>query len=126
MASYTILTNRKQEIGLKFSYDTYADKEQYPTQEAYLQFKVSSSVTDPMYFEQQRAMSRSFDESFNTIPETNQPIARTEIEATITNHGGTIVPPGQPVSPATTMSPIPPSLPQPLPTGSTEESTEDT
>jgi hypothetical protein len=97
MATYTIRTSRTREIGLKFSYDTYADKTEFPTQESYFQHQIDHQVTDPMYVEQQRANSVAFDASFNTIPETEQPVARTEIEGVITTHGGTIVPPGPPV-----------------------------
>lgn len=94
MASYTITSTRKQEVGLKHSYDTQADKTIYPTQQAWLQFKVATIVLDPMYLQQQQAQSQSFDESFQTIPELEQPAAQVEIETVITNHGGTIVPPG--------------------------------
>jgi hypothetical protein len=104
MASYTITTSRKQEIGLKFAYDTYADKVLYPTQQAYFQSRINSQATDPMYADQQRAQSISFDQSFVTIPELDQPVARTEIEGVITAHGGTIVPPG-PMKPP----PMPPA-----------------
>jgi hypothetical protein len=106
MASYTILTTRKQEAGLVFSYDHYADKTLYPSQAAWLQARVSSLVTDPMYMDQQRASAISFDQSFNTIPETEQPAAKVEIEATITAHGGTVVPP-------TGTMPMPPIIPPP-------------
>lgn len=102
MATYTIRTTRSQEIGLKFSYDTYADKVQYPTQELYFQSRIDHQVTNPMYEDQQRANSVAFDASFNTIPETEQPAASDEIEAVIVAHGGTIIPPGGP----------PPPLPQ--------------
>lgn len=104
MASYTILTTRTQEAGLKFSYDTYADKTKYPTQQAYLQSQVSQLVTDPMYANKQRAGTMSFGKSFETIPEANQPAAQAEIEASITSHGGTIVPGVEPAVPP----PIPP------------------
>lgn len=99
MATYTIKTNRSQEIGLKFNYDTYADKTVYPTQESWFQYKINNQVTDPMFQEQQRASSIAFDQSFATIPELEQPAARTEIEGVITNHGGTIVQPGPPPIP---------------------------
>lgn len=95
MASYTIITNRKQEIGLKYSYDTYANKEEFPTQQSWLQFHVGH-ITDGMFAEQQKASSVAFDMSFNTIPEIEQPAARVEIEEAITNHGGTIVHPKPP------------------------------
>ena len=99
MATYTITTKREQEIGLKFSYDTYADKTVYPTQQAWFQSRINLQVTDPMYADYQRANAVAFDQSFETIPEANQPAAQTEIEAVITSHGGTIVPPGPPVVP---------------------------
>lgn len=94
MATYTIRTTRKQEIGLKFTYDTYADKIVFPTQESYFQSRIDHQVTDPMYVAQQRANSVAFDQSFNTIPETQQPTAKVEIEDVITSHGGTIIPAG--------------------------------
>lgn len=96
MATYTIVTSRKQEVGLKFMYDTYADKLLYPTQEKYLQAMVNIQVTDPMYTQQQQAQLVSFDQSFNTVPEAEQPVAKVEIEGVITSHGGTIVTPGTP------------------------------
>lgn len=99
MAQYTIRTTRTQEIGLKFSYDNYADKNLYPTQESWFQHMIDHKVTNPMYVEQQRANSIAFDQSFNTIPETEQPAARTEIEEVITDHGGTIIHPGVPPIP---------------------------
>jgi hypothetical protein len=104
VASYTIVTTRTQEAGLKFDYDTYADKIQFPTQQAYLQSKVNSQVTDPMYLNKQRLSAVSFEKSFQTIPETQQPTAQTEIETVITSHGGTIVsgvPPAPPLPPTT-------------------------
>lgn len=94
MATYTILTTRKQQIGLQYSYDHYADKAAYPTIDAYLQSRVSATITNPMYEQEQAAQAVSFDSSFNTIPETSQPKARTDIELAITSNGGTIVPPG--------------------------------
>lgn len=94
MATYTILTTRKQQIGLQYSYDHYADKTQYPTIGEYLQSRVSNQITNPMYEQEQAAQAISFDQSFNTIPETSQPKARTDIELVITTNGGTIVPPG--------------------------------
>lgn len=103
MATYTIRTTRKQEIGLKHSYDTYADKVQYPTQESYFQSRIDQQVTNPMYDQQQQSQLVAFDASFQTIPETEQPAANTEIQTVITNHGGTIVSPTPP-------SPIPPPL----------------
>lgn len=106
MATYAIKTTRKQEVGLKFSYDSYADKAVYPTQESWLQYNVDMLVTNPMYTQEQAAQSRSFDESFKTVPEAEQPAARTEIEASITSHGGTVVPPAPPLAP---------SLPPPVP-----------
>jgi hypothetical protein len=99
MATYTINTTRTQEIGLKFSYDTYADKEVFTTQQAWFQRKISEQVTNPMYKDQQRANSIAFDQSFNTIPEAEQPAAKAEMEEVITSHGGTIIPPGQPPLP---------------------------
>lgn len=104
MASYTIVTTRTQEAGLKFSYDTYADKTVYPTQQAWFQFQIGLLVSDPMYLNKQRASTISFQESFKTIPETSQPAAQTEIETVITSHGGTIVPGIPP------MPPPPPSV----------------
>lgn len=101
MAFYQIRTTRTQEIGLKFSYDNYADKILYPTQESWLQHQVDHRVTNPMYADQQQASSIAFDQSFNTIPETEQPAARTEIETVITDHGGTII------------HPVPPPFPPP-------------
>ena len=98
MATYSIKTTRAQEIGLKFAYDNYADKEKYPTQAEYFQFRIDSQVTNPMYQDQQNAQSISFDQSFKTVPELQQPTARTEIEGVITSHGGTIIPPG-PIKP---------------------------
>lgn len=92
MATYTIRTNRKQEIGLKFSYDTYADKAIFPTQESWLQSQVNP-ITNAMYADQQRANTVAFDQSFETIPETSQPAAQAEIEQVIINHGGTVIPP---------------------------------
>jgi hypothetical protein len=102
MASYTITTTRQQEVGLKFSYDTYADKAVYLTQEAWFQYNIDHQVSNNMYIQQQTAMSRSFDESFKTIPETEQPAARVEIEGVITTHGGEIVPPGGATNPTST------------------------
>ena len=107
MASYTIVTTRSQEAGLKFSYDTYADKTVFPTQQAYFQSRINALVTDPMVMDKQRVSTVSFQKSFDTIPETQQPAAQTEIEATITSHGGTIV---------SGVSPIPP-MPPPPPLG---------
>lgn len=98
MATYTILTNRKQEIGLGYSYDTYANKTEFPTRESWLQFKVNH-LTNGMYADQQRASSVAFDKSFNTIPEAEQPVARAEIEEVITSHGGTIIVPTPPPFP---------------------------
>lgn len=106
MANYTITTSRKQEIGLKFSYDNYADKTAYPTQASWFQARINLQVTDPMYADQQQAQSISFDQSFKTISEVEQPTARTEIEGVITKHGGTIVPPGPHGPPA--IVPVPP------------------
>jgi hypothetical protein len=63
VATYTVTTTRQQEVGLKYSYDTYADKTVYTTQQAWLQLHVDSSVTNPMFVQQQEASSRSFDES---------------------------------------------------------------
>lgn len=94
MATYTILTTRKQQIGLQYSYDHYADKTIFPTIESYFQNRVSNQITNPMYEQEQAAQAVSFDNSFNTIPETSQPKARTEIELVITTNGGTVVPPG--------------------------------
>lgn len=94
MALYTIRTTRKQEIGLAFSYEHAADKTQFPTQESYFQSRIDHLVTNPMYEQQQQAQLVSFDQSFNTVPETEQPATQTEIEASIVAHGGTIVPPG--------------------------------
>jgi len=105
LASYTILTTRTQEAGLKFDYDTYADKTLYPTQQAYLQAKVNSQITDPMYANKQRVSTVSFEKSFQTIPDTQQPTAQTEIETVITSHGGTIV---------SGVSPMPPIPPPPV------------
>jgi hypothetical protein len=124
MAIYQIRTTRQQEIGLKFSYDHYADKTQFPTQAEYFQFQINHSVTDPMFAQQQAAQVKSFDESFKTIPETEQPAAQVEIEAVITSHGGEIVPPGSVVTPAPSVPPfsnpdwLPPGmLPPPTQTG---------
>lgn len=108
MATYTIRTTRAQEIGLKFAYDHYADKTTYPTQESYFQFRINTQVTNPMYREQQQAQATSFDQSFNTVPELEQPATRTELEGVIVAHGGTIVPPG-PTLPAPMPPPGPPS-----------------
>lgn len=93
MASYTILTTRKQEAGLTYAYDTFADKTVYPTQAAYFQARINHQVTNPMYEQQQQAQAVLFEESFDTIPESEQPAARTEIEAVITAHGGEIIHP---------------------------------
>jgi hypothetical protein len=112
MASYTITTNRTREIGLKYYYDTYADKEQFPTQQSYFQSRINIQVTDPMYAEYERANSVAFDASFDTIPETEQPAAEAEIEAVIIAHGGTIVPPG-PTSPVLP-PPGPPVVKEPV------------
>lgn len=110
MATYMINTTRKQEAGLKFSYDHYADKTVYLTQEAWLQHNVDYAVTDPMYVLQQQASSRSFDESFKTVPEAEQPATQAEIEASITAHGGTVVPPGPVTAPiAQQPPPLPPA-----------------
>jgi hypothetical protein len=94
MATYTIVTSRKQQIGLQYSYDTYADKTIYTTIDAWLQFKVSSQVTNPMYDDQQQAQSVSFDQSFKTVPDASQPKAKADVEAAIIANGGTIVPAG--------------------------------
>ena len=94
MATYTIKTTRKQQVGLQFSYDHYADKTAYPTIESYFQSRVDHQVTNPMYEQQQQAQSMSFDQSFQTVPELQQPSAQTEIENVITAHGGTIIPAG--------------------------------
>ena len=99
MASYTITTTREREIGLKFSYDTYADKTVYTTQQSWLQHKVNVQVTDPMFADQQRANAVAYDASFATIPDAEQPAAQAEIEAVIVGHGGEIVPPGAPPAP---------------------------
>lgn len=99
MATYSIKTTRAQEVGLKYSYDHYADKTIYLTQEAWLQFQVDHLVTSPMYQDQQQAQLVSFDQSFATIPEGSQPKARTDIELAIVTNGGTIVPPGPPPNP---------------------------
>jgi hypothetical protein len=96
MAQYTILTNRTQEIGLKFAYDNYADKIQFPTQQSYLQFCVSNQITNPMFLDYERAQAIAFDQSFETIPESNQAKAQQEIEAVIIANGGEIVPVGPP------------------------------
>lgn len=105
MASYTIMTSRKQQVGLQFAYDTYADKTQYPTIQEYFQYRINTSVLDPMYVDEQAAQSISFDNSFNTIPETSQPKAKTDIQAVILANGGTIVPAGSAPNP-----PLPPSV----------------
>lgn len=99
MALYSIRTTRTQDIALTFSYDTYADKTLYPTKEAWFQHNIDMLVSDPMVVDHQRAAAVSFDQSFNTIPEPEQPTAKVEIETVITAHGGTIVPPGGPVQP---------------------------
>ena len=99
MATYSIRTTRTQEIGLKFNYDTYGDKIAFPTQEAYFQHHIDHQVTDPMYAQYQQAQSISFDQSFNTIPETSQPKAQDEIEAVIIANGGTVIPAGAPPAP---------------------------
>jgi hypothetical protein len=113
MAMYSIRTTRQQEVGLKFAYDTYADKQTYPTQESYFQFRIDMQVSNPLYADQQRAMSQSFDDSFKTIPEADQPVAKTEIEAVITTHGGTVVPPGNPmVNPMMAPTYPPPPIPK--------------
>jgi len=104
MAQYTIITTRKQEIGLKFSYDMYADKAL--TQEQYFQQKINEQVTNPMYLQEQQSHIIAFDQSFNTIPEPNQPKAQTEIEAVIISNGGEIV---QPTPPGPIPPPGPPS-----------------
>lgn len=109
MASYTIVTTRTQEAGLKFSYDTYADKTQFPTQALYFQSQVSLLVTNPMYANKQRVSTVSFQKSFETIPEAEQPAAQAEIEASITSHGGTIVP-GVEAPPAVPQPPPPPPV----------------
>lgn len=96
MASYTIITNRTQEIGLNHSYITYADKIQYPTQQAYFQARINHQVTNPMYEDYQKAQLVLFDESFKTIPDANQPAAQAEIEGVIVAHGGEIVTPAPP------------------------------
>ncbi len=98
MATYTITTTRKQEAGLKYAYDTYADKTQY-TQAQYFQLRIDQQVTDPMYNDYQRSQAISFDKSFNTIPETDQPKAKTEIEAVIVSNGGEILPAVDPMPP---------------------------
>lgn len=99
MATYSIKTTRAQEVGLKYSYDHYANKEQYPTQAEYFQFRIDHQITNPMFEDQQQAQSQSFDASFKTVPESQQPVTRTEIEASIVAHGGTIIPPGPPARP---------------------------
>ena len=105
MATYSIRTTRQQEIGLKFSYDTYADKVRYPTQAAWFQSRIDLQVTDPMWADQQRATSVAFDQSFATIPEAEQPAASDEIEAVIVSHGGTIIPPGGTLPPPLILPP---------------------
>lgn len=97
MAVYSIHTTRQQEVGVKFAYDTYADKATYPTQESYFQYRIDMQVSNVLWQDYQRAQSKSFDESFQTVPELQQPAARVEIETAITSHGGTIVPAGSPI-----------------------------
>jgi hypothetical protein len=97
MANYNIRTTRTQELGLNYTYDNFVDKTEFPTKESYLQNQIDTAVTNPMYYRQQQDQLVSFDKSFATVPETEQPAARTEIEGVITTHGGTIVPPAPPI-----------------------------
>jgi len=125
MANYSIRTTRKQEIGLKFSYDHQADQSVYPTQQDWFQFQIDTLVSNPMIRHEEAAQVKSFDESFKTIPELEQPAARSEIEASITAHGGSIVPPPSLVTPVPQpesigMMPLPPGFIPPPPPGSSK------
>ena len=103
MATYTIVTNREQEIGLDYVHAQQGADGQ--TQAQFLQERVSHQVLNPMWETYQYDHSVSLEKSIATIPPENEAQAAAEIEAVIVANGGTLVPPGTPTPPV----PPPPS-----------------
>jgi hypothetical protein len=100
MATYTITTNREQEVGLNFSFEHYALEGQ--TKAQFLQQEINRGVLNPMFVNYKQSQSVALDKSIATIPEANEAKASQEIQAVIVSNGGTLVPSGpDPLPPQT-------------------------
>ena len=127
MATYTITTTPDQETALAEAYARSQNivppaPEAPASQEAYLQQQVNTNVLNPMVGTYALEANTVLMHSLATIPVENRAAALTDLEAAVTDNGGTL-PPGdgelssgvfvQPFTVRPAIPPPPPPLPLP-------------